>query len=270
MEDKILMYEELSLNAHPAIQTQHFDGWILRFADGYTKRANSVSPLYASTKNPTNKGVRSALSQSGNSELALHEKIFECENRYFTLGLPAIFKLTDNSDPNIDETLKRQGYTLVEPTYVMEMDMKNRDFPLGDCIMTNCADELWLNSYFVLSKNSDKKKMAAAKQILTNVKTNMICGRIIKDGISIACGTAVIERGYMGLLNVIVDEQHRGKGYGIEICESLLSASKRIGAHTAYLQVVQENHTAVNLYKKLGYQTIYTYWYWVKKGDCDG
>ena len=249
MTDKILMCEELSLNAHPAIQTQHYDGWILRFADGYTKRANSVSPLYAST-------------------LDLQEKISECENRYFSKGLPAVFKLTDNSGPGIDNMLRARGYTLVEPTYVMEMELQSREFSPGNCVMTSYADESWLNSYFALGKNSDNVKMAAAKQILDNVKSDMICGRISKDGIDIACGTAVIERGYMGLLNVIVDEQHRGKGYGMEICESLLSASARIGAHTAYLQVVQENHTAVNLYKKLGYETIYSQWYWVKKGDA--
>ena len=249
MTDKILMYEELSLNAHPAIQTQHYDGWILRFADGYTKRANSVSPLYTST-------------------LDLQEKISECENRYFSKGLPAVFKLTDNSAPDIDKTLRERGYTLVEPTYVMEMDLQSRDFPLGDCVMTSCADESWLNSYFALSKNSDNVKMAAAKQILDNVKNDMICGQISKDGMVVACGTAVIERGYMGLLNVVVDEQHRGKGYGTEICESLLSASKRIGTRIAYLQGVKENHMAVNLYKKLGYKIIYSQWYWVKKGDA--
>jgi len=65
-------------------------------------------------------------------------------------------------------------------------------------------------------------------------------------------------------LNVVVDERHRGKGYGAEICGSLLAAAKRLGAHTAYLQVEQSNKEAVNLYKKLGYEIAYSYWYRVK------
>lgn len=41
--------EELSLNAWPSLQTIVYDGWILRFAEGYTRRSNSINPIYLST-----------------------------------------------------------------------------------------------------------------------------------------------------------------------------------------------------------------------------
>ena len=31
MNDKVQLYEELSLNAHPSLQTQVYDRWILEF-----------------------------------------------------------------------------------------------------------------------------------------------------------------------------------------------------------------------------------------------
>jgi len=115
MTNKILLYEELSINAHPALQTQVYDGWVLRFANGYTGRANSVYPLYPSS-------------------LDLHEKITECERRYFAQELPAIFKLTD-ADMDIDKVLEEMGYIVDRPTYVMEMDLQNITLLSADCVI---------------------------------------------------------------------------------------------------------------------------------------
>ena len=98
----------------------------------------------------------------------------------------------------------------------------------SDCIIKSYADDEWLNLYFSFSHYSDSVKIATAKQILENVMQTMICGRIIKNGESVACGgSTVIECGYAALLNVVVDEPQRGKGYGKEIYESLLATAKR-------------------------------------------
>ena len=42
--------EELSMNAWPSLQTLLLDGWVLRFAAGYTRRANAVCPLFAGAR----------------------------------------------------------------------------------------------------------------------------------------------------------------------------------------------------------------------------
>jgi N-acetylglutamate synthase len=81
------LIEEISMNAWSPLQTKLYNGWVLRFADGYTKRANSVSPLYE-------------------SKINLDEQIDYCERQYGFCNLPTIFKLAKESIPEgIDKRL---------------------------------------------------------------------------------------------------------------------------------------------------------------------
>ena len=245
MTDKIQFYEELALNAHPALQTQFYDGWILRFANGYTKRANSVNPLYPYT-------------------LDLREKIEYCEKVYAAQGLPVVFKLTDGTDPLIDKALDEHGYKITDQDYIMSLDLQDIGSVSNDCVTIPRADEEWLKAFKQLKNFTDHESITAG-MILENTRSTLICARLVKSGISVACGTLVIERGYAVLKNVVVDESQRGKGYGKEICVSLLAEAKTIGAHTAFLQVMKDNYIAVNMYERLGFMTIYSDWYRIKE-----
>lgn len=66
------------------------------------------------------------------------------------------------------------------------------------------------------------------------------------------------------LHNVVVDPEQRGKGLGEKLCRAILAKAKEDGARYAYLQVVQGNNIALNLYHKLGFKKVYTYWYMKK------
>ena len=68
--------EEAALNAWPALQTHFYDGWLMRTANGYTKRANSVTPLYDAI-----------------ATLPLDEKIARVERYYRGAQQQPIFRL---------------------------------------------------------------------------------------------------------------------------------------------------------------------------------
>lgn len=242
----VQLYEELSMNAHSALQTQVYDGWVLRFANGYTGRANSIYALYPSA-------------------LGLDEKIAECERRYFSRGRPTIFKITDATDPAIEKALAARGYEVVTPTFVMDMDLRERNFSVGDCVFSDRADEEFWAAYFSFRGYTDPANMQTAKQIAANAINPAVFARLVKNGATVACGFGVIERGFVGLLDISVDENRRREGHGTEICASLLSEAKRHGAVASYLQVLQENSAAVHLYEKIGYKKVYSYWYRVRK-----
>ena len=235
-------FEELSMNSHPSLHTILYDGWVLRIANGYTKRANSINPIYHSVLPPL-------------------EKIEQCEKIYFSRNLPIIFKLTDYLSDKLYKILEDRGYDIIEPTDLMTMSLENFSYTSGDFIVKDFVDDEWLNSYFSFGKYTDEIYKATAKQIINAVQNTMFLGLIFKNGNIVACGECVIERGYAALLNIIVDEAQRGNGYGYEICASLLNEAVKRGAVNTYLQVVQSNTKAVNLYKKLGYEKLYEYFY---------
>ena len=77
MNDRIRFLEEIASNGHAALKIMQYDGWIMRFANGFTGRANSISLLYPSTK-------------------PIEEKVSYCEECYAKQGQPALFKLTED------------------------------------------------------------------------------------------------------------------------------------------------------------------------------
>ncbi len=247
MKKTLIRYiEELSLNAHPSLQTQYYDGWLLRFANGYSSRANSVNVIYPST-------------------MDIKEKIEECEKRYFKCGLPCIFKVTDENAHILDDLLKEREYQVVTPTDVMILDMTNKQFAFADCIITENVTDEWLDTYFTLEKYTNQGTRDTVTQIRNMIQNDTLYCIIKEDGKNIACASAVIENGYVYIANVIVDEMYRGRGYGSMLCETLLEKAKDKGGYTAYLQVIQTNQIALNMYEKLGFEKEYSYWYRVKK-----
>src|SRR5690625_1627103 len=95
--------EQISMNALPALKTEQVDGWTLRFANGYTKRANSIYPLEYEETN-------------------INETIKKCERIYFNKHLPIYFKMTEQSEPrHLDDVLAGLGYKFGNLTSVKEM-----------------------------------------------------------------------------------------------------------------------------------------------------
>lgn len=244
MDNKIRLYEELTANSHVALNSLQYDGWMIRFAEGYTNRANSVSVIYPST-------------------IDVEKKITYCEECYKRVDQPCVFKLTD-ADRELDALLESKGYKVVTPTDMQIMSLSDKHFTARDCVITNQPTKEWLDAYFEFEHMSNEATRSTMLKMLGKLQNKALYCRILDKNVTVACASAVIERGYMALLNVVTDEKHRGKGYGRKLCESILAKSMEEGATTAYLQVVQSNVIANQLYASLGYSKIYSYWYRVK------
>jgi N-acetylglutamate synthase len=133
-------FEELSMNAWPSLQTKLYDGWILRFADGYTRRANSVSPIYKST-------------------ISIDEKIDFCEKEYRLCNLPTLFKLTSESNPDgIDTRLEERGYVRYNETALRILDLSQYVYyDSQGLIIESKFNNEWLEGFFYCSNILMKK-----------------------------------------------------------------------------------------------------------------
>ena len=241
------LIEELSFNAWPALRTVHYDGWVLRFADGFSKRANSVNPLYDSTIDPA-------------------RKIEHCEALYGAMGLKTIFKLNEISHPRgLDDALAARGYEVVDPVSVQVLELNDVGAaPSGDIEISGDATGAWLDAYCGMDARAASNRATMERMLGLIVPRAAFAALRNEDGI-IACGIGVLDGGFVGLFNIIVDEARRNKGCGKRILSGLLGWAKNEGASAAYLQVLKSNSSAIGTYRKFGFREISEYWYRVGK-----
>ena len=238
------------MNAWPALQVMLYDGWVLRFADGYTRRANSVSPLYASSQD-------------------IEEKIRRCEHFYRRRGLSAIFKMTVESFPaSLDNLLAQKGYTVEAPTSVQTLDLGNIEIISQPAHLEVELTEAWLANQCWLNASSSsvaEEQQLIQQQILQNIVPATCFASVDEGSEVVACGMGVLEGELLGIFDVATAKEHRRRGHGRQLMLNLLWWGKRNGARTAYLQVMLDNPPALSLYEKLGFREVYQYWYRVKR-----
>jgi GNAT superfamily N-acetyltransferase len=241
-----MLIEELSLSAWPALQTEVYDGWLLRFAEGYTKRSNSVNPLYAST-------------------IALEEKVEHCERTYRGRGLPTIFKLLDTeAHKGIDEKLATKGYERLDETSVRVLDLRSlyeisSSSSISSIEIGEAFDGEWLDG--LCACNLKAQIRGTVERVLGNLLSPAIVVKARIDGRIVGCGYGAVERGYVGVFDIIVEKEMRGRGLGEGIVRAILERARSMGTLRAYLQVVSGNVPAENLYTKIGFSEAYRYWY---------
>src|ERR1700749_5149612 len=89
--------EEACLNAWPALKEVFYDGWLIRLANGATRRTNSVNGIGAGNR-------------------ALDDKISYCEPVYRAHSQPSYFRILSTAAPDLDQALATRVYTKEDET----------------------------------------------------------------------------------------------------------------------------------------------------------
>jgi ribosomal protein S18 acetylase RimI-like enzyme len=132
-------------------------------------------------------------------------------------------------------------------------------------IIENKFSENWKHCFYQCNNISNLETKNTIENMLKNIRHDIISVYKTKDDKFAGCGYGVIEKGFVGIFDIIVKEEFRGNGYGKEIVETILVKAKENGINRAYLAVVNNNLIAKNLYEKIGFKEIYKYWYRKKK-----
>ncbi len=243
----IVELEEISMQALPALETQQYDGWVLRFANGYTRRANSVYPLYPHS-------------------IDLIEKIKFCEALFSQKQIPLNFKMTAAAPDQLDVCLDEMGYikrgiTSVQTCQIADLAQPQLDGV--DFIQDDALTDVWLLCFLDLAPTMQHHS-TTMQQVLGRILPATCFLRVVEGKTVIGAGMAVADGDYVGLFDIISSPQARGRGIGRAIVLYLLAWGRSQGATKSYLQVVANNEPALRLYSKFGFEEAYQYWYRVQ------
>ncbi len=253
--------EEASLNAWPALQQILLDGWVLRFARGFTKRSNSIVPLYATSR-----------AEGVDTRQRLAEKIRYCENLYAREQLQTVFRITSfntvshsaslNAQFNstkalLDQALEERGYIRQDTSLVLSKPILTTRSVTGFRLLP--LDQ-WLHEYSRLT-GLPEPAQSLHGLILKSISGDCAFAVLENAAGVVACGMAVVEQELAGLFDIYTDPAHRSQGHGTNLIEGLCNWATEAHAERVYLQVVADNQTALTLYQQLGFTEVYRYWY---------
>ena len=119
----------------------------------------------------------------------------------------------------------------------------------------------WLEALFSMKGTVNQIHRRIVPSMYAAIPKDIIAASVSDQGQVIGTGLGILDRDYVGLYAIHVSEKYRGQHIGQSICRTLLNAAARQGASSAYLQVVKGNTAAKNLYRSLGFEDFYTYWF---------
>jgi ribosomal protein S18 acetylase RimI-like enzyme len=246
--DGIRRLEAVADRAWPPAEVAPCDGWELR-ATGprIGRRVNSVAT-------------------TAHGALPLAERLSLAEDFYRQRGLAPTFKLTAASLPTgLDGALAAAGYRLDAPVSVRTRALPAR-LPTVPASLAAQPTAEWRR----VNAAAGEHYGAAPRfflELIARIRAPLCFATVEDQEETAAAGMAVAEEGWVGLFEIGTHPSHRRRGGGRQVVSALLAWGAEQGASRAYLQVMPANTPALALYRSLGFEEAYRYWYRVAPAD---
>ncbi len=228
----------------PAKEIQQIGHWLLRASGKFTMRANSVLPL--------------GTPPYGDPGMEIHEAISVVTDFYKQHKLPAIFHIPLPTYFPLDDLLHEAGWIEKITAQVMVGDIGPVNIstnPLGTWEFADSPTDEWL------SVQSDHE----VAEIMKSAPATYAALRV--EGEMVAVGRGAPYEKWSVLSRLYVKPDYRRQGIAQELIYALLAVAKNQGATKSLLQVDEKNHSAIDLYTKIGFFHHHSYTYRVLAED---
>jgi GNAT superfamily N-acetyltransferase len=250
--DVIRNIEEISANAWRPAVCQQVWGWQLGYSGGTSRRVNSV------------------LSHHMIGPVRLKERITLVDQFYHSRNRPVVFKISPATLPvNLPQKLLKAGYEIDAPTNIQVVEINHLIEasvpPKGHVQITTGMEETWFKTYTEASGYAPES-LPIRSGILSRISAQSCFVLLHSNGAPAATGLGICERGWLGVYCMVTRPEARRQGYANQVMHVLAEWAKQQGAARAYLQVMEDNPPALELYRKLGFTKLYDYYYLVRAG----
>src|ERR1700759_4561608 len=235
--------EDLCAAAWPALEEETVAGWQLKYAAGVSRRSNSANP----TRDATHDLPRVAPPV---------EAFFRARD------LPSRFRILSFLPPQLDEWLEAQGYALESGTRTLQASDLGGAKQSGRTQLSAIPDAAWIAGV-TAGQDGEGKERETYARIFSRLPvpaafavTNNEAG----EAASWAFGAMTVHG--LCIESVATHPDQRGRGFAGETVSALMAWGASSGAGAGFLQVQTDNHAAVRVYDRLGFdRELYRYHY---------
>jgi ribosomal protein S18 acetylase RimI-like enzyme len=245
MSASVAALDRAGLAAWPALEQIDDGGWVCRFAEGFTRRANAINILDPADGED------------------VEARLARLSGLYRQRQIEPVFRLTQLVAPSVVDGLRAAGWRPDEKVAVMAMPLAGLGLETGAAVRHIPAiDPDWQADHARLNVYSARQAATLARMIaLMPVQATGFA--IGPAGAATGTAMAVSAGEIAYVFGVAVDKAARGRGGGWALMLAALTWAASSGARHCALQVLPENHTARRLYHRLGFADHHDYQYWI-------
>jgi GNAT superfamily N-acetyltransferase len=234
--------EDVCERAWPPRERLPLDGAVLRFAAGFTRRANS------------------ARIDGGGDDL--EGLISRSEHEYRSRGLRPGFRLTPLTPAAFEPLLRARGYVVDTEAVVMVADAlppQEAPRPGDEITLAPALDEEWLEVFRDVERQWPRTQDPGARWVLGSGPSPRRFALARVGGGPAATGYGRLEDDWLYIACVATFPEHRRLGLARAVSERLIAWAADGGARRAILQAETKNAAAQGLYAQLGFAPRYVY-----------